>query len=70
MRSLPQTIYTGAHYNLIQIIWCKEEQACSGVDALKFLPQLWSNVDEKINENGSIHVLKLDFIASNDCSLW
>ena len=41
--------------------------ALSGVDGLKFLPQLWSNMGEKRTETRSVHVHELDFIALNDC---
>ena len=39
----------------------------SGVEGLKFLPQLWSNLDKKWTKTRFVHTLKLGFIALNDC---
>ena len=36
-------------------------EARSGVDGLKFLPQLWSNVDEKMNKN-EVYTCDIEFI--------
>ena len=44
-------------------------ETCSGVDGLKFLPQLWSNVDEKMNKSQVYTCSTPCFIALNDC-LW
>ena len=41
----------------------------SGVDGLKFLPQLWLNFSVKMTKTRSVHVLKLDSIALNN-SCW
>ena len=48
----------------VQIRWCTNR----GVEGLKFLPQLWSIMGEKIILNRDYNVPKLDFIALNDCS--
>ena len=52
----------------VGIVFSNGSILASGVDGLKFLPQLWTNVSEKRTKTRSIHVHKLDFIALlNDC---